>query len=375
MAPGGGGGGQQPDNSLGPLWIMLSICIFGGLIWYFLHAYIMWVFLKIKVWEMSAVGLFTSKLDLVKEYASTVSPGVITFVQAQYIASSVGRYISIPCIALMLVLAFIIYRSASATGYRHAYTMKTLATEQQSIWPQIRPVLTLDLIKQDIRQGPWAMSLTPMEFAKQKKLILEEEIMPLETELLRKKRIIAKLDKGKATALFTLQLGRLWRGCQALPPYLQALFGAFAAKAYGDRDAAYAVLAELSNNFDPVKNTTFCADPLALCHKHFKQKGVQKVLQSHAYELTVMSSMLELARYDGVLSSADFLWLKPVDRKAWFVLNGIGRRTPVCEAAGIFAHWLAEKELGAKSVLPIVESATVALELALNDIIYRRNED
>ncbi|MCD8542975.1 MAG: hypothetical protein LRY69_06265 [Gammaproteobacteria bacterium] len=54
---------------------------------------------------------------------------------------------------------------------------------------------------------------------------------------------------------------------------------------------------------------------------------------------------------------------------------GIGRRTPVCEAAGIFAHWLAEKELGVKSVLPIVESATLALELALNDIIYRRDED
>ncbi len=374
MAP-GGGGGQQPDNSLGPLWIMLTLCIVGGIIWYFLHAYIMLVFLKFKVLEMSVIGLFTSKLDLVNRYASTVAPVSVTFVQAQYIASSVGKYIAIPCIVILLLLAIMIYKSASATGYRRSYNMKDLATAQQDIWPQIKPVTTLDLINVDIRKGPWAMSLTPMDFAKQKQLIIEEEVMPLEDELLRHKRIVARLDKGKAMALFTLQLGRLWRGCEALPPYLQALFGVFAAKAHGDRDLAYAVLAELSNNFDPVKNTTHCEHPLALCRKYLNKKSVNMVIESHAYELTVMASMLELARYDGVLSSSDFLWLKPVDRKAWFVLNCIGRRTPVCESAGVFAHWLAEKELGRKSVLPMVETATLALESALTEITYHRDED
>lgn len=373
MAP-GGGGGQQPDNSLGPLWIMLAICIVGGLIWYFLHAYIMLAFLKLKVIEMTIIGLFTSKLDAVSAYASTVSPGSVTFVQAQYVASSVGKYIAIPCVILMILLACVIYKSSSATGYRRSYSMKELAKAQEDIWPQIKPVAPLNLIKTDIRKGPWAMSLTPMEFCKQKKLIIEEEIMPLEDELLRRKRVIAKLDKGKANALFTLQLGRQWRGCEALPPHLQALFGVFAAKANGDRDTAYAVLAALSNAYNTEKNTITCENPLLLCHKYQNVKAVKLVTTSHAYELTVMASMLELARYDGVLSSSDFLWLKPYDRKAWFVLNGIGRRTPVCEAAGIFAHWLAEKELGRKSVLPMVESATVALDLALQEITYHRED-
>ncbi len=375
MAPGGGGGGQQPDNSLGPLWIMLFICIIGGLGWYFLHAYLMLVFLKLKVIEMEVVRLFTSRLDGVRAYASTVSPGAVTFVQAQYVASSVGKYIAIPCIILMLLLAVVIYKSASATGYRRAYNMKELSEAQQEIWPQIKPVVPLNLIKEDIRKGVWAMSLTPMEFAKQKRLIIEEEIMPLEDELLRRKRVIAKLDKGRANALFTLQLGRLWRGCEALPPYLQALFGVFAAKANGDRDTAYAVLAALSRGYDSEKNTIVCENPLLLCHKYINVKAVKLVTTSHAYELTVMSSMLELSRYDGVLSSSDFLWLKPIDRKAWFVLNGVGRRTPVCEAAGVFAHWLAEKELGKKSALPMVESATIALESALTEIAYHRDED
>jgi len=374
MAP-GGGGGQQPDNSLGPLWIMLAICIVGGMIWYFLHAYIMLAFLKIKVMEMAVIGLFTSSLDEVSAYASTVSPASVTFVQAQYVASSVGKYIYIPCVVLMLVLAFIIYKSSSATAYRRSYSMKDLAKVQEETWPQIKPVVPLDLIKQDIRKGIWSMSLTPMEFSKQKKLIIEEEIMPLEDELLRRKRIIAKLDKGKANALFTLQLGRLWRGCEALPPYLQALFGAFAAKANGDRETCYAVLAALSSAYSSEKNTITCENPMLLCQKYLGMKTVKAVTVAHAYELTVMASMLELARYDGVLSSSDFLWLKPIDRKAWFVLNAIGRRTPVCEAAGVFAHWLAEKELGKKSVLPMIESATMALELALAEIAYHRDED
>ena len=373
MAP-GGGGGQQPDNSLGPLWIMLAICIVGGLIWYFLHAYLMLAFLQLKVIEMTIIGLFTSQLDGVKAYASTVSPASVTFVQAQYVATSVGKYISIPCVILMVLLAAVIYKSASATGYRRSYNMKELAKAQEDIWPQIKPVAPLNLIKTDIRKGPWAMSLTPMEFCKQKKLIIEEEVMPLEDELLRRKRTIAKLNKGKANALFTLQLGRPWRGVEALPPHLQALFGVFAAKANGDRDTAYAVLAALSNAYNTEKNTITCENPLLLCHKYQHVKAVKLVTSSHAYELTVMASMLELARYDGVLSSSDFLWLKPFDRKAWFVLNGIGRRTPVCEAAGIFAHWLAEKELGKKSVLPMVESATLALELALQEITYHRED-
>lgn len=369
------GGGQQPDNSLGPLWIMLAICIVGGLIWYFLHTYLMIAFLAIKSVELAIIGLFTSSVDGVRSFIHIVSPASVTLDQAHFVASSVGKYISIPCVLIMLIFAWRIYKSASATAYRQSYEMKTLAKAQENTWPQIKPVVPLDLIKVDVRKGPWAMALTPMEFAKQKKLIIEEEVMPLEDELLRHKKIVAKLDKGKATALFILQLGRSWRGIEALPHYLQALFGVFAAKANADRDAAYALLAELSNSFDPVKNTVSCQDPLALCRKHAASKGVKLVMSSHAYELTIMASMLELARCDGVLSSSDFLWLKPVDRRAWFMLNAVGRRTPVPEAAGIFAHWLAEKELGRKSALPRIDSATQALELGLTEIMYHRDEE
>jgi len=88
-----------------------------------------------------------------------------------------------------------------------------------------------------------------------------------------------------------------------------------------------------------------------------------------------MASMLEEARADGVVASSDFLWLKPMDRKLWYTLNCVGRQTPFAEVAGIFAHWLAEKEVNRKLFVPTVEKATNALELALKDVVYHPDEE
>lgn len=84
--------------------------------------------------------------------------------------------------------------------------------------------------------------------------------------------------------------------------------------------------------------------------------------------------MLHGARADGVQASSDFLWLKPIDRRMWYVLNTVGRQTPFVEAAGVFAHWRAEKEMGKRIVVPMVEEATNALELALKEIVYKPDE-
>ena len=100
----------------------------------------------------------------------------------------------------------------------------------------------------------------------------------------------------------------------------------------------------------------------------------KKVVEGNAYVLTVMASMIMAARADGVQASADFLWLKPLDRRLWYVLNSMGRQTPYTEAAGVYAHWLAEKEAGRKLIIPMIEMATNALEIALKELIYHPDE-
>ena len=106
----------------------------------------------------------------------------------------------------------------------------------------------------------------------------------------------------------------------------------------------------------------------AVLNKHINTELVQEIVQNHAYVMTVMASLLEAARQDGVMASADFLWLKPIDRRLWYVLNNIGRQTSFVEVSGVMAHWQVEKSLGRKCLMPMVEEAVKALELGVKEV-------
>jgi len=95
---------------------------------------------------------------------------------------------------------------------------------------------------------------------------------------------------------------------------------------------------------------------------------VQEIVQRHAYRLNVLASFLVAARDDGVVPAAEFLWLKPIDRRLWYVLNSVGRQTPFSEVAGPFAHWKAEIAMGRLSLVPMIDEAIKALEIAVKEI-------
>ncbi len=81
-----------------------------------------------------------------------------------------------------------------------------------------------------------------------------------------------------------------------------------------------------------------------------------------------MASLLEGARDDGVVPSAEFLWLKTIDRRLWYMLNSVGRQTPYPEVGGPFAHWRAEKAMGRRSLVPMIDEAIKALEIAIKEM-------
>ena len=88
-----------------------------------------------------------------------------------------------------------------------------------------------------------------------------------------------------------------------------------------------------------------------------------------------MASLLELARDDGVLAGAEFLWLKTIDRPLWYMLNSVGRRTAFPEVAGPFGHWMVEKRLRRPLKTPMVAEAIDGLEEAVAEVIYKPDED
>ena len=117
-----------------------------------------------------------------------------------------------------------------------------------------------------------------------------------------------------------------------------------------------------------------CSGADELWKKHSKAKRVQTITEGHAYEFTAFISALLFSREDGVMASSDFLWVKPIDRRLWYVLNHTGRQTPGVEVGGIFCHWNYEMALKRALSAPRVDTAVLALALAISEIIYVPDE-
>ena len=366
--------GQQ-DNSSGILWGIAALFAAIAGIWYAFKVQIVTSFLMLKLLEVNILNAVTNDyFDSLHQtiVASLASPDKLSYHDLVLIGSAVGESIRYPFVLLLMVLAVVIYLGHTTRVFKRTYSMLDLAKFEKENWPQINPVLDLNLLKTDIDKGPWAMAMTPIQFCKRHRLL--EEIRPQRREGMSRKdwdKIEVLLKRGEANQVFALQLGPVWRGVDKLPLYSKALFAVFAARINADSKAAAAILIQLNRTCTTKLDFTGVDE---LIKKHINTKIVQQILNSHAYTLTVMASMLERARDDGVQASADFLWLKPVDRKLWYTLNTVGRQTPFVEVAGIFAHWMAEKEAGRKLVVPTVEEATKALELALKEVVYHPDE-
>lgn len=372
------GGG---DHSSHILWIIAACFLVIGMVWYAFKVYLVKGFLLVKSVELSVLTFFTDTLKMspnhFEQLRNTIdyaqqNAASVNFQDLMLIGNGVGDWLRFPLVLILLVCAFAVYFGNTTRIYRRTYTMQDLAKLEKDNWPQINPVIGLDLINQDIDKGPWAMAMTPMQFCKRYQIL--QEVRPLRKEGMARKdwdKIEVILKRGDANKIFALQLGQLWKGVDHLPPHTRALFAIFAARINADSEVAVKIIAQLSASSTTKLNLAGVDDLIA---KHLNTKLVQKIVNSHAYVMTVMASMLEGARDDGVQASADFLWIKPIDRKLWYTLNTVGRQTPFIEVAGIFAHWIAEKEAARKLLVPMVEEATHALEIALKEVVYKPDE-
>jgi intracellular multiplication protein IcmP len=375
------GAAQQPNQETATnfLWILAAFFFVVLLIWFFFKNQLVSVFFTIKLYELKLYSM-TKLADpvLVDRLESIISsviaaPEKVKFEYLVNLGNRVGEVVRYFFVALPIIFAVIVYFGSSTRVYKRIYTMAELAKLEKVNWPQITPVIGLNLLKQDIDTGPWAMALSPMQFCKRHKLL--EEVKVQRQEGMSRKdwnKIEVSLKRGDATMLFVMQLGQLFRGTNQLPLHTRALFAIFAARINADSKPAEKLLAQFAAtsigtvNYDGVDE---------LLKKHENTKLVQQVLASHAYVFTVMAAMLERARDDGVQASSDFLWIKPIDRQLWYTLNTVGRQTPFVEVAGVFAHWVSEKDAGIKLVTPMITEAVNALEQALKELVYRPDDE
>jgi intracellular multiplication protein IcmP len=380
--PGGGGGGGQ-DSGLGFMWVIFLGIATVLIVWHFGRVYITQFVFQIKLYEIHGLlfvldywnSLMTQwnipamavNTQVLVDWAQRVTSGVIDndYKTMEMIAGDVGRFLRYPISVFIGALALYMGMKNVGVKFNRIFNMKTMKMSEKENWPQITPVLKQTLIKEDINKGPWAMAMTPVLFCEKHnllKVITGKDGKPAREVL-----------PGAARQVLVMQLGPLFSNPNALPIHAKALFGAFAACGNEDRESAFKLLNQISESAGTGKLNFEGAEKLFA--KHFNSKLVTRVLQKHAYVLTVFASMFNLARTDGVFAASEFLWLKPVDRRLWYMLDNVGRQTAFVEVAGPFAHWLAEKKWGAPLRSPMLDEAIKALDIAVSEVLYEPEED
>ena len=368
--------GQQSDHSSNFFWLLALIAGTLVVMWFFARHWIIAPVFFARLHELSMIqgiaGLFTDiaqwfhfslpkdqVIDQLQNYIQATPAKDVTYENFMLINTYVGDWIRYPAMFLLLVMAAVTQFNHTSGIYRRSYNMKDLKNFESQNWPQIKPVLSLDLVREDIRKGPWAMAKHPLEFAKEHNLAFVEE---------KGGRRIWSLHRGITQQHFVMQLGPLWSGPDKLPIHVKAILVIFIARSKRERDVAKKFLVQIAASAASGKlDFTGVEEQM---EKYRDAKAFRFLAPKHAYLYTLMMSLLEIARIDGVLATAEFLWLKPVDRRLWYVLNSVGRQTAFVEVGGAFSHWKAEKKVGRALKTPMVKEAMIGLEHALTKTLY-----
>ncbi len=337
---------------LGPI-VMLVLWDRVGDVITFLAARVRYVEMLLFAVVFDSAFFLLQKLGMVMESSGRMSLDNFTAMMAQ--TGYFTRWLFIPGMVFLGVYAFL---KSPRELYSKEHTMSSLAKQESKVWPEIAPVAGLQdrLVKEDPTKGEWASAMTEREFAaKHKLLTVDGEGKPA-------------AKKEESRAIFASMLGQRWTSAYALPTHTKALFACFAMRIGGDPDGCTEKLRLMASTFTEhgIKgmDTSWVDGELK---KHLQNPLVQRAIEKHAYVYTILATMLQIAKTDGVLASPMFIWVKTIDRKLWYTLNNVGRYAFHVDCAGIMAHWLFEKTVGLATPTPMVGKAVDGLDMALKE--------
>lgn len=348
---------QQKDSSTEFMLILFVILGLVFLVYYLFKVEILSVYLTLKLWQLKLVSLIykDETTDYIINELINRPLKDWDFAEVRAIGGYVGMQFNIIFAAIIGYISYKIWKKNPQDKLKRVLNMKTLKQSEQTLWPYIAPVVDIDLIKEPLDSGPYAMAIPPYEYAVKYKLLSDESNT-------------SSLDKVKAEKLFASQLGRLWAGFDRMKKHEQAIFAVCAAYGCGDRAGAMKAVGELAKSAaqNPNKMPDFsCVKPLL---KYVNDENVLEAISKHAYVNTVLAEMMLFSRRSGVFAASFFVWLKPRDRTLFYVLNCVGRQVSFVEVAGIYGHWRAEQVANHKLEIPYVAKAVEGFERALSEV-------
>lgn len=353
------------------LWGAGCLLLLGVAVWLLAGDKIFWATVHLRNETLRVMGVFWPHAEEVRQVlvnqVNSNASGEVSFGMYREISLQTGSVVRWAWVPLAMGISWLlIIWPNKYEKYRKSLSIEEMMEQEAELWPEITPVVGLNLNKGDILKGPWRVELTELEFNKLHQLTVDGSV-----------------DNVRAREVFVAQLGPRWRGWRALPPYARAIYAAFALAIHGREKDALARLRTMAKQHGsgPTgshKKIDFSwADGVlvdlekkgdAYCNEVIRRIGLQ-----HAYDRTVMATMQQAARRGGVFPTNWYIWLRPVDRELYGVLNAVGGYVAFAEYAGVFAHWLFEKTTGCPSVTPQVDEAIVDLHEVLRN--YKTNDD
>lgn len=321
------------------------------------------------------------------------------------------------------VIAFIMSsKIKNKPRFTKKFSIETLGVQEAKIWPHIKPVIYeyKNFVSMNSLDDDWfAMSPKPIDYFNKNKLLIHYRCDD-EKDTDNYGKTIFKMDLQKMYSFFVKELGEPWKDIHSLsmekkcilaiiltkitrePPLRKETELKVATK-YRSVEIAWALSSAYSSVrliekkkgkktiYEKDKNhEKFILEERKRVHKEIdeiinryfpkeevkkglfkkkveikKVKGIEKIqeiIDKHYYEKCVFSALLEEARKTGVLATAEFIWLKKVDRDLWYMLSQTGRTASFCEISGAWAHYLTEKKVGRKIATPMVHKAIDAAD-------------
>lgn len=385
---------NEPDQSFSLLIMFAFIFVILWLIWHFFKHPMLEVLRWMRFGELWVVNLFTGHrydacLDWLRfaRFGDTnPSPEMINYtnncfgvaylktvpadnILSYYSLSADGvaavergimSYLRWPFAAVFGAIAYYTMYVSPRNKFKTQHNLESFIKVQAGMWPVISPIVKFNPMKFSAR--------APGDPVPDKMPLFAEALSPEEWIAFHRITVTNNIpDRDATRRAFLLQLGPRWTGSfSGLPIYMKALIAACALKGSQRREESDNMLGRIalcwSSNGKLNLDAKLASEIEGLIRDEKVGGQALAVANQHAYRTTAMLEMLRWARSrGGVLSPAQFLWLRGTDRNLWYALNNLGRRAFLMEGAGALAHFMAEQNAHKPLPIPRIDTAIVTL--------------
>lgn len=349
---------SEQSKSIEEPWIFLAVLLAVGFALYLLDYFFGDAYLFSVVQIRSAFAWISSfvaaspALDAVQRFADEAGYGQITWSGASAVTDFLGPWFRVIAFLPFLVLLIALLR-VKREEFKEVMGIERFIEVQSKTFWQIAPIVADNPMKD--KSGRWATRMNPKDFAFQHQIIYRSA----------SNDSTYFFSEPRARAAFDKQLTAKPHAYAGLPLYQLVMFAGFVSQAAGNRrhcnpflEALARCYAERFSHEGKEIDETVFSNPslvahlsemkveasvnglLALLNSQSLAPIAQRFWDSHAYIETVMLAALQGARdKGGVRASADFIWLRPINRPLWYALNNLGRRSFLIEGAAANHHY------------------------------------